>query len=54
MGLTLDSSAAKSNLYATQGRTAANVFAQEAMDLFERDIDLTEEFHNMLGGKWRQ
>jgi hypothetical protein len=52
MGLT-SNSAAKSNLYATQGRTAANVFAQEAMDLFERDIDLTEEF-NMLGGKWRQ
>lgn len=46
--------AAKSNLYATQGRTAANVMAQAARDAFERDYDLTEEFNEKENGKWRQ
>jgi hypothetical protein len=46
--------AAKSNLYATQGRTAATVQAHEALALFERDHDLTEEYNKLLNGKWKQ
>jgi len=46
--------AAQSNLYATQGRTAATVKAHEALALFERDHDLTEEYNSLLNGKWKQ
>ena len=46
--------AAKSNLYATQGRAAANFHAQMAMDCFERDWELTQEYHKLEGGKWNQ
>ena len=47
-------SAAKSNLYATQGRSAATLHAHRALHFFERDHDLTEEFNALLGGKWKQ
>lgn len=46
--------AAKSNLYATQGRTAANRFAQDALDCFDRDEELTQEFNKVENGKWNQ
>ncbi|KAL7425257.1 hypothetical protein Q5752_000945 [Cryptotrichosporon argae] len=44
--------AARSNLYATQARTAANVCARDALDCFERDQQLTDEYHALEGGKW--
>ncbi|BEI93530.1 uncharacterized protein CcaverHIS019_0511580 [Cutaneotrichosporon cavernicola] len=46
-------SAAKSNLYATQGRSAANYFAHDALLAFERDHQLTAEWDRLLGGKWK-
>lgn len=47
-------SAAKSNLYATQGRSAASYFAHDAIAAFDRDYDLTAEWNALLGGKWKQ
>jgi len=45
---------AKSNLYATQARSAANLHADMALELFDRDSGLTDEFHQIQGGKWNQ
>ena len=45
---------AKSNLYATQARSAANLHADRALELFDRDADLTDEFHHIQNGKWNQ
>ncbi|WVR07866.1 hypothetical protein IAU60_004909 [Kwoniella sp. DSM 27419] len=45
-------SAHRSNLYAEQGRNAANLFAKNATDAFYHDAELTETFHSMLGRKW--
>lgn len=47
-------SAAKSNLYATQGRSAASYYARDALAAFERDSALTAEWDTRLGGKWKQ
>ncbi|ODO11310.1 hypothetical protein I350_00086 [Cryptococcus amylolentus CBS 6273] len=43
---------ARSKLYAYQARTAANVFAQEAIDAFHQDANITETFHALLDRKW--
>ncbi|ORX34409.1 hypothetical protein BD324DRAFT_635737 [Kockovaella imperatae] len=45
-------SAAKSILYASQGRTAANFFAQDAIDCFRKDHEITQAFHKLNDGKW--
>lgn len=45
-------SVARSNLYAFQGRTAANYHAKQAIIAFEQDANLTHTFHSMLDGKW--
>ncbi|KAK8849799.1 hypothetical protein IAR55_005135 [Kwoniella newhampshirensis] len=42
----------RSNLYAFQARTAANVFAKEAIEAFYQDANLTETFHSLLNRKW--
>ncbi|WWD20430.1 hypothetical protein CI109_104906 [Kwoniella shandongensis] len=42
----------RSNLYAFQARTAANVFAQQAIEAFYQDANLTETFHSLLNRKW--
>ncbi|WWD16299.1 hypothetical protein CI109_100725 [Kwoniella shandongensis] len=47
-----DETAQRSNLYAEQGRNAANLFAKQATDAFFHDSDLTESFHGMLDRKW--
>lgn len=45
--------AAKNHLYAEQERAAANKYAQEVRELFQRDADLTEQFHTEVAdGKW--
>lgn len=43
---------ARNQLYARQRRNSANKTAQEALDLFSVDYDISEEFHSMLNGKW--
>ncbi|RMY95821.1 hypothetical protein D0862_08661 [Hortaea werneckii] len=42
----------RNRLYATQRRNSANKLAQEILDLFDADFDLSEEYHSLLGGKW--
>ncbi len=45
--------AAKSSLYAAQGRAAANEMAAKTRALFQADIDLTNYYnHTMADGKW--
>ncbi|KXS96302.1 hypothetical protein AC578_7476 [Pseudocercospora eumusae] len=42
----------KNRLYARQRRNSANRFAQEILELFDQDFDLSEEYHALLNGKW--
>lgn len=42
----------RNNLYARQRRNTANKLAREALELFEADYSLSEEFHSLLNGKW--
>ncbi|GAB1740033.1 hypothetical protein NU219Hw_g4955t1 [Hortaea werneckii] len=42
----------RNRLYARQRRNSANRVAQEILDLFDADFDLSEEYHMLLGGKW--
>lgn len=45
---------ARSTLYAFQAKTAANVFAHEAIEAFYQDANITETFHSLLNRKWDQ
>lgn len=45
-------SAAKNQLYAGQGRTSANIFAQRVLDKFNYDHELTTRYNGLLDGKW--
>ena len=45
-------SVAKNNYYASQGRNSANAMAQHALDQFDRDQQLSQEYNSLLGGKW--
>ncbi|RMY90177.1 hypothetical protein D0862_10036 [Hortaea werneckii] len=42
----------RNRLYARQRRNSANRLAQETLDLFDADFDLSDEYHTLLGGKW--
>ncbi len=45
--------AGKNKLYGEQGRASANVYADKVRALFDRDTELTREFHEDLeDGKW--
>jgi hypothetical protein len=44
--------AARSNQYAIQARTSANIYAWQAIHAFHQDANLTQMFHSMLDGKW--
>lgn len=45
--------AAKNQLYASQGNTIANVYAEKVKELFEKDSLLTDYYHTKLAnGKW--
>ncbi|KAF2454677.1 hypothetical protein BDY21DRAFT_290855 [Lineolata rhizophorae] len=45
-------SSAKNNLYASQGRNSANMWADYVLELFDRDHDLTVQYHTLLNSKW--
>ncbi|RAO73920.1 uncharacterized protein BHQ10_009932 [Talaromyces amestolkiae] len=45
-------SQAKNRLFGLQRRNTTNEVAQEVLDLFDADFDLSEEYHSLLGGKW--
>jgi len=43
----------KNHLYAKQGRSATNSLAHKIKDLFQKDMDITNYYHQELsGGKW--
>ncbi|PQE31461.1 immunoglobulin i-set domain-containing protein [Rutstroemia sp. NJR-2017a WRK4] len=44
--------AGKNALYTEQKRNAANEVFQEVVGLFKQDHNLTQRYHNLLGGKW--
>jgi len=44
--------AAKNRLYAEQGRTVANSYAEKVKELYKKDSELTEKYHKISGGKW--
>ncbi|KAF4499440.1 hypothetical protein FAGAP_4371 [Fusarium agapanthi] len=45
-------SQALNKLYARQRRNSANKYAQIALDAFNQDFTLSEEYHSLLDGKW--
>ncbi len=46
-------SATKNNFYAKQGRASTNYYADKVQELFMKDKELTDYYHNELGnGKW--
>ncbi|KAF4332215.1 hypothetical protein FBEOM_13976 [Fusarium beomiforme] len=45
-------SQALNKLYARQRRNSANTYAQVALDAFDQDFTLSEEYHSLLEGKW--
>ena len=46
--------AGMSELRASQARLSANMWADQAVDMFEGDFDFEEGYHSLLGGKWDQ
>lgn len=45
--------AGKNRLYTSQGRASANLYADKVKELFNKDAELTRQFHEDLeGGKW--
>lgn len=44
--------AGKANLYASQARNSANLWADKAADYFRKDGELTKDYHSLLNGKW--
>lgn len=44
--------AGRSNNYATQSKQSASRFAERALTCFKKDQELTDEFHDILDGKW--
>lgn len=43
---------ARNQLYARQRRNTANRLLRQALDFFDADFKLSQEFHSLLGGKW--
>src|SRR5690606_1436941 len=44
--------AARNRLYAHQGRASTNHYGQKVRELFARDEELTQRFHQLNQGKW--
>jgi len=45
---------ARNRFWASQRRTTANKAMRDVLDLFDQDFSLSEEFHQLLDGKWNQ
>ncbi|KAF4551096.1 Hypothetical protein D9617_14g075520 [Elsinoe fawcettii] len=43
---------AKNNLYTIQGRTSTNTIADDVLRYFNDDHQLTQQYHDLLDGKW--
>ncbi|KAL8404737.1 hypothetical protein RB594_009561 [Gaeumannomyces avenae] len=44
---------ARNQSFARQRRNTANAVAKKVLELFDADFTLSEEFHDLLGGKWK-
>lgn len=44
---------AKNRLYAEQGRAIANSYAEKVKALYEKDAELTDQYHSIADGKWK-
>lgn len=44
--------AGKNRYYAERGASSANYYADRVKELFEKDAELTREFHQLENGKW--
>jgi len=44
--------AARNNLYGMQRRTSTNMVAQDALNAFNMDHNITTRYHMLLNGKW--
>lgn len=44
----------KNDLYAQQSLISANRYAEYAMQAFEEDYNISEQYHHLLDGKWPQ
>ncbi len=42
----------KNKVYAMQGRASANLYAEKTKELFFRDEELSDAYHNINDGKW--
>ncbi len=45
-------SAGKNKYYGERGAASANYYAEKVKNLFEKDVELTKEYHALEGGKW--
>jgi hypothetical protein len=43
---------ARNQIYSGQGRTSANDWMQETIDLMGTDHELTQKYHELFNGKW--
>lgn len=43
---------ARNQIYSGQGRTSANDWMQETIDLMGTDHELTQKYHSLFNGKW--
>ncbi|KAH6914482.1 hypothetical protein BKA70DRAFT_1261570 [Coprinopsis sp. MPI-PUGE-AT-0042] len=46
--------AGMNNLRASQASQAANTYADTVEKLFDKDYDIEQDYHKLLGGKWNQ
>lgn len=49
---TLYITAGLNQLYASQARSRTNTMADSAVELFEHDADIRDQYHALLDGKW--
>ncbi|MBP7506548.1 MAG: glycosyl hydrolase 115 family protein [Prolixibacteraceae bacterium] len=45
-------SAGKNKYYGERGAASANFYAERTKQLFDKDVELTKEYHELEGGKW--
>lgn len=44
---------ARNNLYGEQGRTSTNKWSSDIITLFNNDFSITQQYHSLLDGKWK-
>ena len=39
-------------MYAEQARTSTNLWADKAIEYFNKDREITQQYHELLDGRW--